>query len=139
MLQEKIAIRHPMVCIGPFVDQNVDASQTDADLTIAGGDHTGVLMPQSGSIVGMSVLLNAAGSAGELTVGASIDGTEDSGTTQTITTAVEAIPTFVVDSDAPRFDAGEQIGAQITTDASWNGTTADLVVWLWVVYDDWEF
>jgi len=70
--------------------------------------------------------LSAAGSAGSLTVGASVNGTEDADTTQTISTAARGyarIPRGKV-----TFTAGQYIGVEITTNASWNGTSSDLAV-----------
>ncbi len=140
MLQEKIAIRHNVVALPAFIDQNVAASQTDAQLTVgAAADQDGVLALKGGYVIGMSVQLNAAATAGTLTVGVSIDGTEDANTTQSITTGQEVMALFEIGDDAPRFEAGEQIGVEITTGATWDGTTADLMVVVYVLYEDWQF
>jgi len=139
MLQEAIAVKNPVCCFGPFTDENVAASQTDAQLVLLAG-LDGVVMPKAGYVIGMTGSLSAAATAGSLTVGVSIDGTEDSDTTQTVTTGQEINATFKVD-DGIRFTAGQQIGVEITTssDPAWDGTTADLAVWVWVVFEDWDF
>jgi hypothetical protein len=140
MLQEKIAVASPLAVFGPFVDEDVAASQTNVQLIIAGGGaNAGIVMPKSGHVIGMLWTLDAAASAGSLTIGVTIDGTEDADTVQTVTTAAEGYPTWMISDDAPAFAAGEQIGVEITSDGSWNGTSSDLAVYLIVVFDDWDF
>jgi len=140
MIQEAIAVRHPHLVFGPYIDQNISASQTNAQLVLgAAADHDGVLMPLAGYVVGIAIQLNAAATAGSLTVGVSVDGTEDADTTQTITTGQEAYALFPIASGvAPRFAAGQQIGVEVTTSADWDGTTADLAVWVYVVLENFE-
>jgi hypothetical protein len=136
---ENIAVMNPAMAFGPFNDLAVAASQSDAQLVLAGAGNDGVVMPKAGHVIGMLWALSAAASAGSLTIGVTIDGTEDTDTTQTVTTGVEGYPTWMIGDNAPAFAAGEQIGAEITTDSSWNATTADLVVYLIVVFDDWDY
>ncbi len=138
MLQEKIAVTNPAMAFGPWMDVDVAASQTDVQLLICGTGPDGIVMPKAGWVVGMAWTLSAAGSAGALGIGVTIDGTEKTATTQAITTAAEGRPVWSPKDVAPRFAAGEQIGVEITTDGSWNGTTSDLAVYLFVVFDDWE-
>lgn len=140
MLQERIAITNPVACIGNFCDTDVAASQTDAQLLLAGsGSNNGVVMPRPGYVIGLTGSLSAAASAGSLTVGVTIDGTEDADTTQTITTQQEIRALFTTGAQAVRFAAGQQIGVEITTNSSWDGTTADLGVQVWVVFEGWEY
>lgn len=140
MLSERIAVTYPTIAIGPFADDGVAASQSNVQLTIAGAlANDGVVMPRPGWVVGMSIDLSAAASAGSMTVGVTVNGTENASTTQTITTATEAYPRWSPRDVAPRFAAGDNIGVEITTDSSWNATTADLVVYLYVVFENWEF
>jgi hypothetical protein len=139
-LLENIGVMNPVLLIGPFVDENVAASQTDAQLPIAGaGANVGVVMPKAGYVIGLLWTLDAAASAGSLTIGATVDGTEDADTTQTVTTAVEGHDEFMINENAPRFAAGEQLGVEITTDGSWNGTSSDLAVYLIVALEDWDY
>lgn len=118
----------------PFVQDALAASQTDVQLTAqdAAVAVDGITAPWDGEIVGISYDLSAAGSAGSLTVGATIGGTEDADTTQTITTATSG-GVKIPRGKCP-FVAGSILGVEITTDGSWNGTTADLVVTLWVLF-----
>lgn len=140
MLQENIAIRNPVACIPGFYDTDVAASQTNVQLLLAGsGAGDGVVMPCDGYVIGITGSLSAAASAGSLTVGVSIDGTEDADTTQTITTAQEIRALFSTTAEKVRFTAGQQVGVEITTDGDWNATTADLDVQLWVVFEGWDF
>ena len=138
MLQEAIGVKNPAMAFGPFIDAAVAASQTDAQLVVVGVANDGIVMPKAGHIVGLLWTLSAAASAGTLTIGASIDGTENANTRQTVTTAVEGYAAFKTNDVAPRFAAGNQIGVEITTDGSWNATTADLAVWLVVAFENWE-
>jgi hypothetical protein len=124
-----------------FMQDAVAASQTDVQLAVAevasaaanGVDE--IYMPFPGEVVAVAYDLSAAGSAGTLTVGATINGTEDADSTQTITTAQRG--SGKVARGKAAFAAGAYLGAEITTDGSWNGTTADLVVTVWaLVYLD---
>jgi hypothetical protein len=138
MLQESIAVRHPVCIFSGFYQVDLAASQVDVQLGISGSDNEGKHALKDGYIIGISGTLSAAATAGSLTIGATIDGTEQSGTTQTVTTAQEFSATFNAEGGIP-FNAGQQIGVEITTDGSWDGLTADLDVDVYVVYRDWDF
>ncbi len=123
-----------------FHQNQVAADQTDAQLvTIETDDASSVSttltdgypMPFDGEVVAVSFLLDSAGSAGSLTVGATIGGTEDADTTLSITTAASG--SLKVSRGLAKFVAGDVLGSEITTDASWNGTASDLVVVIWVI------
>lgn len=109
-----------------FAQANVAADQTDVQLKDASGQVDGVTMPFAGQIVALSLDLSAAATAGELTVGVTINGTENATTTQTVTTGTAARVLF--DRDAVGFAAGDKIGVEITTNSTWDGLTADLAV-----------
>lgn len=119
-----------------FGQDAVAASQSNVELPAVGPEEggtivTGYTSPFRGEIVGVSYNLSAAGSAGTLSIGATIDGTEDADTTLVVTTAqadYQRVPRGMA-----RFEAGQRIGAEITTDGSWNGTTADLSVRVWAL------
>ncbi len=135
---ERVIAKGQLVAL-TFHQADVAASQTDVQLSVAAVDNAaddqlavdGYVVPWDGEIVAVTARLSAAGSAGSLTVGATVGGTEKADPTLTITTAQSASDT------APRgtsvFAAGDLIGAEITTDGSWNGTTADLTVVVWVL------
>ena len=135
---EQIAARGQIVPL-LFVQDNVAASQTDVQLNIqevasaAALLIDGLTMPWAGSVVGISVNLSAAATAGQLTAGASIDGTESATTRQTITTATAARAVF--QADAVRFVAGDKLGVEITTSGTWDAVTADLAVIVYVLLD----
>lgn len=120
-----------------FTQDAVAASQTDAQLSIMENAATssllvnGLNMPFDGEIVAVTADLDAAASAGSLTVGATVGGTEDADTTITITT--ETAVRNVVPRGKATFVAGNLIGAEITTTGAWNGTASDLAVVVWVL------
>ena len=122
-----------------FVQDNVAASQTDVQLYIqevaaaAALVVDGISMPWSGSVVGISADLSAAATAGSLTVGVTLDGTEDANSTQTITTAAAAYA--VIPQGKIQFAAGQKLGVEITSSGTWNATTADLAVIVYVLLD----
>lgn len=109
---------------------NLAASQTDVQLKDSTGQVEGVSMPFAGHVVALSIDTTAAATAGELSVGVTKGGTEVAATTQTITTATAATKTFA--RNAVPVAAGDKIGVEITTSASWNATTADLSVTVFV-------
>lgn len=135
---EQIASRGQIVPF-LFAQDAVAASQTDVQLNIievasaAALAIDGISMPWAGSVVGISVNLSAAATAGQMTVGVTLDGTEQAATVQTITTATAA--TAVFNQAAVRFAAGAKLGAEITTNGAWDGTSADLAVFVYVLLD----
>jgi hypothetical protein len=136
MQMERIIAKGQLVGL-TFMQDAVAASQTDVQLPIAevasaaGNAVTGYTMPFPGSVVGISYALSAAGTTGAFTIGPTIDGTEQTGLTVTVGTTTSGRDT--APRDAHRFSAGAQIGAEITTAAGWDGTTADLGVTVWVL------
>ncbi len=120
-----------------FMQDAVAASQTDVQLPVAevnsGAANAcdGYCMPFAGEIIGISAHLSAAATAGTLTIGPTVDGTEKADPTLSITTQTDK-------SDSARrgttkFAKNAVIGAEITTGATWDATTADLVVVVWVL------
>lgn len=119
-----------------FCQHSVANSQTDVQLNVIEAGNqllgvTGISMPFAGQIIGMSVDLSAAASAGQLTVGVTVNGTEKSITTQTFTTGTAARPVFA--RDAVPVVAGDLLGVEITSNAGWNGTSSDLLVIVYVL------
>lgn len=122
-----------------FTHDALAASQTDVQLNIietaAASGTLGVteyITPWEGEIIGISVLLEGtAATAGSLTVGPTRGGTEDSSLTQTLTTGKEA-RAMVARGTLP-FAAGDNIGCEITTSGTWDGTGLDLVAIVWVL------
>jgi hypothetical protein len=120
-----------------FMQDALAASQTDVQLLIAevasaaSNAIDGYVMPFAGEIVAVSARLSAAATAGTLTVGPTVNGTEKTDPTLSITTAQSASDTAVRGTTG--FAAGDLIGAEITTGGTWDGTTADLGVVVWVL------
>jgi len=135
---EQIAARGQIVPL-LFVQDNVAASQTDVQLNIqevasaAALLVQGISMPWAGSVVGISVDLSSAATAGQLTVGVTNGGTEATATTQTITT--QTAKTAVFPQGSVTFVAGDKLGVEITTNGTWDATTADLAVVVYVLLD----
>lgn len=135
---ERIISRGQLVPL-VFHQADVAASQTNVQLSVAAVDNAaddqlavdGYVVPFDGEIVAISARLSAAATAGSLTVGPTIGGTEEADPTLTITTAQSAR------DSAPRgtapFAAGDLIGAEITSGGTWDGTGADLTVVVWVL------
>ena len=120
-----------------FGQDAVAASQTDVQLYAiqAGGPVelavTGYTMPFAGEIVAISYDLSAAATAGTLTIGPTVDGTEETGPTLSVTTGVTGSDSC--NRGTATFAKGAVIGAEITTSATWDGTSSDLLVVVWVV------
>ena len=120
-----------------FMQNAVAASQTDVQLSIAevaagaANAADGYTMPFPFDIVAVSYFLTAAGSAGVFTIGPTIDGTEKTDLTQTVGTTTEGSAS--VPREKVRGLRLNQVGVEITTDGSWDGVTADLVVVVWVL------
>jgi hypothetical protein len=128
--------KHQLVAL-VFAQDAVAAAQTAVALFpqqvhgAVGLDNVGYTMPFKGEIIGVSVNLTSAGSAGTLDVVPSID-------TTACTDPAAAITTETAKSDTAKrgtnsFAADAVIGATLTTSAGWNGITADMVVIVWVL------
>lgn len=120
-----------------FGQDAVAASQTDVQLPAPMSEATSVVqgytMPFDWELIAITAELSAAATAGTLTVGATKGGTEDADTTITITT--ETSKRKKVRRGKMRGKAGDVLGAEITSGGTWDGTTADLLVTLYVVLD----
>lgn len=120
-----------------FMQDAVAASQTDVQLSVAevnagaGNAIDGYVMPWEGEIVAITARTSAAATAGTLTIGATVGGTEKTDPAITITTAQTGRD--LANRGTSLFSAGDLIGAEITTDGSWDATTADLSVVVWVL------
>jgi hypothetical protein len=120
-----------------FMQDGVAASQTNVQLPIAevnagaGNAVDGYVMPFEGEIVAISAALSAAATAGSLTVGPTIAGTEKTDPTLSITT--DTAKSDTCGRGTNRFAKDAVIGAEITSDGSWDGTGSDLLVTVWVL------
>jgi hypothetical protein len=122
--------------VGPFRQDNVVASQTDADLTLTGVDANaplGAIARGPGKIVGLTARVNAAIAAETLTAVATIGGANAAGTTAVLSaSAQQVVKRFA--SPVP-FVAGDLLGIAITTTAGYLPVTLELQANLIVRYD----
>jgi hypothetical protein len=122
------------IAIYLFGQDALAASQTDVQLPTVMGEASqavaGYTIPYAFEVLAVVADTSVAGSAGTLTVGATLDGTEDTDTTLSITT--ETTKTKAVTRNTCVGTAGQILGCEITTDGTWNGTTADLMVQVYV-------
>lgn len=109
-----------------FFQANVSASQTAVALKEGTNQVTGLTMPFAGEVLAVTANLSAAGTAGTLSVSATVGGTADADTAVAITTETAKATTVL--RGRTSFNAGDLLGAKITTSGTWDGTTADLVV-----------
>jgi hypothetical protein len=115
-----------------FMQDAVAASQTDAQLEHENGQGANeYTAPWDGEIVAVSYQISTAGTAGSMTLGGTIEGTEDADTTMTVTTGTDGYQR--TPRGKAKFVAGNTLGVEITTDASWTPETGDLLVTLWVL------
>ncbi len=118
-----------------FGQDAVAASQSGVALPAVGPEEGGTTAtytaPFPGEIVAISLELTAAGSAGNLSLEAAINGTEVDATNVAVTTQTAHYGVFPRRT-AP-FAAGDALGVELTTDSNWNGTTADLNVVVWAL------
>lgn len=121
----------------PFGLANVAASQTDVQLVAADpSGNAGYVSPFAGEIVGIGWELSAAATAGTLTIGATVNGTEDADTTLSVPAdASTTRGTLRVKRGKARFKAGDSIGAEITTNAGFLPITTDLTVTVYVMLE----
>lgn len=136
-MQIERIVSRGQLCSFRFMQDNVAASQTDVQLAVAevasaaGNVVDGVTMPFAGEIVAITADVSTAAGAGTLTVGATIGGTEKADPTLSITT--QATRRDTCPRGTATFNAGDVLGAEITTDGSWDATTSDLVVTVFVL------
>lgn len=121
------------VIVHKFFQANVAASQTDVQIKESTNQVDGLSLPFGGEILAITADLSAAATAGTLAIGATINGTEDADTTISIST--ETAKTAKVARGKAKFVAGDKLGVEITSSGTWDGTTADLVVCVYVQID----
>jgi hypothetical protein len=119
-----------------FGQDTLAASQTDVALNrvIAEASETvdNSVAPFPFDIIGLAATLSAAATTSTLAISPTINGTKKTALTQTITTQTEKYG--VVPREKISGVAGDNIGVKITTGGTWDGTTSDLVVDVFVLY-----
>lgn len=122
--------------VGPFRQDNVAASQTDADLTLTGVDANAPISQIAkgpGKIVGVSARVNAAITGETLTLNATVGGANAAGASAVLDANNQQV---VKRFDTPvAFVAGDLLGIAITTTAGFTPITLELQANLIVVYD----
>lgn len=119
-----------------FGQDALAASQTDVQLPAVapeeGSTVDGYAMPFPGDVVAVTWSSSAAASAGTAAIGATVGGTEIAATTLSVTTGTDA--TKRVPRGAAPITAGARLGCELTTGATWDGTSADLVATIYVLH-----
>lgn len=121
-----------------FGQTDLAVSQTDVQLVTAIGEsgQTGdaYVAPFDGEIVAVGWNLTAAATAGTLSVGAAVNGTEDADTTIAVPIDATTVRGYKrIPRGLAPFVANDQLGAEITTNGAFAPITADLVVTVWVL------
>jgi hypothetical protein len=121
-----------------FGQTDLAVSQTDVQLVAAIGETgqavDGYTMPFPGDIVGVSWAFTTAPTAGTMTVGATVGGTEDADTTASVVVDSTATAGYKrVGRGSAGFNAGDVVGAEISTNGSFAPITADVLVTVWVI------
>jgi len=121
-----------IVALGPFTQENVTSTQTNADL--AYGQATLAAMPYAGSVIGVSALLNGAVTGGTCIVRAHKAGTEfaEYGYPSATLSSAASTSYGTAVPGAVTFSAGDRLGLSITTGTTYTPETAELDGWLFV-------
>lgn len=144
-MRERSAVSRPLSGPLVFMQEAPAASQSAVALMIAqladpssGTCDTALteyLMPFPGHVVAIAVRSTAARTGGTLVVDASIDGTATGLQAQLDADNVQSH--YKVQARGYyEFEADERIGVKITTDSSWTPSTGDLVVEVWVEFEE---
>lgn len=120
-----------------FGQDALAASQTDVQLPTVTAEASqavdGYTMPFAGDVVAVAWSTDTAVTAGQLTIGATIGGTEDTDTTVTITAGTGG--RIAVPRGKCSFAAAARLGCEITTNAGFTPVAADLVAVVYVLHD----
>ena len=122
-----------------FGQDAVAASQTDVQLPVVMNEASlvmdGYCVPFDFEVIGVSATSTVAGTVGTLSVGATINGTEDADSTLSFTTGLNNYKR--VARGKVLGVAGDRIGCELTTTADWSATVTDLIVTIYaLVYLD---
>lgn len=136
-MSDTFAPRHGSLAVFHFIQANVADAQTNVDLALADvGTNTLVPMPAAGFVAAVACKLNAAVTAGTLTIQAHASSTEYGQAEAPAAVLSTSNTTFNYDTARPRavnFAAGDQLGLSITTASLLPDGTADLDAWLYVM------
>lgn len=106
----------------PFSKANVTTGESNSDLTL--GQDTLAVMPQSGSVIGVTIRANAAITAGTITAKSQAAGTEhtDTGAPAPACSSAAQVSYATVRPGAVTFSAGDTLGVSVTTTTTLNPT-----------------
>lgn len=130
----------PVVGLGPFSVANLDTALTNTDLLLAGiaGQTLTPGQPSAGTVLGVSVVGNAAPSAGTAVFSVHAAGTEIvGGPTATIDSATNTLESSGLSASARAhtFAKGARLGISATTSTNLAATTVDYIATIWVRFD----
>lgn len=130
----------PVTALGPFYMANVDTALTNTDMLYAAtaGMTLAPGAPSAGTVVGVSVVANAAPSAGTAVFSVHSAGTElTNGPTATIDSATNTLESSGLSTSARAhtFAKGARLGVSITTSTNLAATTVDYGAVVWVRFD----
>jgi hypothetical protein len=128
----------PVVAIGPYTVANLDTALTNTDLIVGQAGNTLALMPAAGTVVGLSVVANAAPSAGTAVFSVHAASTElVNGPTATVNSASNSNGTQGLANSAREhtFAQGARLGISATTSTNLAATTVDYTAFLFVRFD----
>jgi hypothetical protein len=132
-------VHGPVVPIGPFTVANLDTALTNTDLVYGqAGNTLSPGMPSAGTVVGVSVVANAAPSAGTAVFSAHSAGTElVNGPTATIDSAANTLESSGLAASVRQhtFAKGARLGVSATTSTNLAATTVEYTALLWVRFD----
>lgn len=132
-------VHGPVVPIGPFFVANLDTALTSTDLAMGqAGNTLAPGMPSAGTVVGVSVVANAAPSAGTATFSAHNAGTElVNGPTAVIDSVTNTLESTGLASSVRQhtFVKGARLGVSATTTTNLAATTVEYTATLWVRFD----
>lgn len=133
---QRMGINFPVAGPFKFSVANIADSQDGTAVVYDTQGNTPANMPLAGRVVAICARLNAAISAGTITVKVTIDGTEDTTNTCVIsgTEQYEVTADFI--DGLTEFDAEAVLGCVYDTDANVEANTVDLVVDVYVAFDD---
>lgn len=142
------------VPVGPFGAASLAISQVQVALKLIVNDATtgsnlniDMFMPYAGEVVGIAYQLNTNKVAGALSVSPTLGAAgaaaaEVAATSALYRLAMANATRFIskfrtLSESGLRFKAGDNIGAKVTTDGSFApAASADLLVWLYVAWED---
>lgn len=115
---------------GPWVQDNVAASQSAVVLKVAAAANTGteVAAPRAGFVAGISATFTVAPAGSTLVLTVTKNGSAISGCVISVTAGATLGRATAFAQGIYGFAAGDRIGVTVTTDGSWTAITSDMVV-----------